>query len=123
LSVGLAVGLAAGLVCGLATWPFVGLGVGLVSGLVFGLDVGITHGGKAFLQHFGLRLFLICRRWAPWRYERLLNYAADLLFLRRVGGGYVFIHRLAQDHFAARYTEPGDSAHMETEGQGWSLTN
>ncbi len=38
----------------------------------------------------------------PWRYARLLNYAADLLFLRRVGGGFIFVHPLLQEYLAQR---------------------
>ncbi len=38
----------------------------------------------------------------PWRYARLLNYAADLLFLRREGGGFFFIHPLPQEHLAQK---------------------
>jgi len=31
---------------------------------------------------------------------RFLDYCVDRIFLRRVGGGYIFIHRLLQEHFA-----------------------
>jgi hypothetical protein len=34
-----------------------------------------------------------------------LDYAAERIFLRKVGGGYIFIHRLLQEYFAARYKE------------------
>jgi hypothetical protein len=34
-----------------------------------------------------------------------LDYAAERLFLRKVGGGYSFIHRLLQDYFAVRYDD------------------
>lgn len=44
---------------------------------------------------------------APWHYVDFLDYAAERLFLRKVGGGYSFIHRLLQDDFAVRYTESG----------------
>ena len=30
-----------------------------------------------------------------------LDYAARLVFLQKVGGGYIFIHRLLLEHFAA----------------------
>ena len=29
----------------------------------------------------------------------------DLIFLRRVGGGYIFVHRLLMEHFAEMYVE------------------
>ena len=36
----------------------------------------------------------------PLKYARFLDYAASLIFLRKVGGGYIFVHRLLMDHFA-----------------------
>jgi len=35
----------------------------------------------------------------------LFDYCVDLIFLRRVGGGYIFVHRLLMEHFAAMYQE------------------
>ena len=37
-----------------------------------------------------------------------LNYAADLIFLRKVGGGYIFVHRLLQEYFASLWTEEAE---------------
>jgi hypothetical protein len=37
----------------------------------------------------------------PWQYVRFLDYAADRVLLRRVGGGYSFIHPLLMDYFAS----------------------
>mgnify|MGYP001266172194 CR=1 FL=1 len=31
-----------------------------------------------------------------------LDHCVDLIFLRRVGGGYIFVHRLLMEHFAER---------------------
>jgi hypothetical protein len=36
----------------------------------------------------------------PRDYVRFLDYAAALIFLRKVGGGYIFVHRLVMEHFA-----------------------
>ena len=36
---------------------------------------------------------------------RFLDYAVKLVFLRKVGGGYIFIHRLLLEHFAAMKTD------------------
>ncbi|MDJ0904037.1 MAG: hypothetical protein QNJ55_35140 [Xenococcus sp. MO_188.B8] len=35
-----------------------------------------------------------------WNYARFLDYASDRIFLQKVGGGYIFIHRLLLEHFA-----------------------
>ena len=45
----------------------------------------------------------------------LSDYAAERIFLRKIGGGYMFIHRLLQDYFAARYTGAG----VVTEPRWW----
>jgi hypothetical protein len=38
---------------------------------------------------------------APLRYARFLDYAAGRIFLRKVGGGYIFVHRLLLEYFAS----------------------
>ncbi|MFZ1026490.1 MAG: NACHT domain-containing protein [Limnoraphis robusta] len=65
----------------------------LVMGLVFG-------GGYAVIQHFTLRSMLYKKGVAPWNYARFLDYATELIFLQKVGGGYIFIHRMLLEHFA-----------------------
>ncbi len=37
----------------------------------------------------------------PWNYARFLDYAAERILLRKVGGGYIFIHRLLMEYFAS----------------------
>ncbi len=44
----------------------------------------------------------------PRRYVRFLNYGVRLIFLKRVGSGYIFIHRLFLEHFAARRDTEGE---------------
>lgn len=99
---GVAVGLASGL------WRCTTLGWDPLGGLVFGLIVGLifasTKGGGAFcVQHLIVRLMLWRRGVASWYYVRFLDYAADLIFLRKVGGGYIFVHRMLMEYFAAQY--------------------
>ena len=38
----------------------------------------------------------------PWNYARFLDYAVEHLLLQKIGGGYMFIHRLMLEHFAAK---------------------
>lgn len=93
-----------------------GLGLHIISGLEFGLAAGIVTGlgwgGFVCLQHAVLRLVLWLAGSIPRRYSHFLNYATDCLFLRRVGGGYIFIHRLLMVHFASI-----DQAHASDGGQ------
>lgn len=62
---------------------------------------GEQGGGLYALKHFTLRLALWQSRSAPLNYVAFLNEAKDLLFLRQVGGGYIFTHRLLRDYFAS----------------------
>jgi hypothetical protein len=111
LFVGLSLWLLIGLVVGMGLGQDFGLGSGLVLGLVvgplIGLATGLRYGGRACLQHLLLRLELWDYDCMPRRYADFLNYAAERLFLRRVGGGYIFIHRLLQEYFLSLYTESG----------------
>ena len=91
------VGVLFGLVFGLREGAALGLNGGLPLGIFFGLFLG----GYAVLQHYVLRFLLWREGFAPLRYVRFLDYAADLLFLRKVGGGYIFVHRMIMEHFAA----------------------
>ncbi len=36
----------------------------------------------------------------PWNYSRFLDSASDRVFLRKVGGGYIFVHRMLLEYFA-----------------------
>jgi hypothetical protein len=45
-----------------------------------------------------------------------LDEAADRLLLRKVGGGYVFVHRLLLDHFAD--LRQGEAAEMTPQAAG-----
>jgi len=101
----LVVGLVGGLVVGLVVGPVVGLVVVLEVGLVVGLVVGLSAGGQACLKHLALRLLLVRSGSIPWNYVKFLDYAAERILLRKVGGGYIFIHRMLLEYFAARYDE------------------
>ena len=103
---GLLVGLFGGLLVGLLVGLLGGLLGGLLFGLFGGLLVGLDMGGDAFIMHFALRWFLWRAGSIPWNYPRFLDYAAGRILLRKVGGGYVFIHRLLLEYFAELDTTP-----------------
>lgn len=113
--VGLAGALILGLVGGFAGTLRFGLFVGLtcavlsglLGGLLFSLIVGLIFwGGVPVILHFSLRAQLFQSGYAPWPLARFLDYCAARILLRKVGGGYIFIHRLLQEHFAAM--DPAD---------------
>jgi WD40 repeat protein len=68
----------------------------------FAVLAALMYGGFDVLQHFILRLILGARKQIPWNYARFLDQGAERILLRKVGGGYIFIHRLLLEHFAAR---------------------
>ena len=69
-----------------------------VIGLLFGFAAG---GEEACIKHFILRIILCASGVMPWNYSRFLDYAVRKIFLQKVGGGYIFVHRLLLEHFAA----------------------
>jgi eukaryotic-like serine/threonine-protein kinase len=110
LGLGLGFGLVSGLLIGLITGQRVGLAAGQLVGLLIGLSTGLRYGGRACLQHALLRLGLRYHGLVPWHYVNFLDYAADRIFLRKAGGGYLFVHRQLQDYFAARHANSGGGA-------------
>lgn len=89
-----------GLVFGLDGGPGLGLGGGLVFGLIFGLN----HGLSAVLGHYLLRAFLVMRHLIPWNITAFCDDCASRALLRRVGGGWIFVHRLLLEHLAHQYS-------------------
>ncbi|HEY0768783.1 MAG TPA: TIR domain-containing protein [Sphingobacteriaceae bacterium] len=61
----------------------------------------LLYGGRACIQHAVLRVLLYSKGYIPWWYVRFLDDAASLTLLKKVGGGYKFIHESLLDHFAS----------------------
>jgi hypothetical protein len=99
------VGLVFGLLGGLGVGLILGLVTGLVTGLIFGLIFGLWYGGNAFIQHFILRWRLSRENYLPWRLVEFLDDMAEHILLRKVGGGYIFIHRMVMEYFAGLATK------------------
>lgn len=82
----------------------VGLFVAMRDGLHYWIFVASLAGGLAgglfAVRHHVLRITLWATRVGPLRYVSFLNYACDRVFLRKVGGGYVFTHRMLMEYFA-----------------------
>jgi hypothetical protein len=86
-------------------WNFKGFQAGLILGFLPGLMSVLIFEGFAFLQHYTLRFILARNNLLPWRLVPFLDHCVDLIFLRRVGSGYIFVHRLLMEHFAEMYVE------------------
>lgn len=89
-----------------ARGPRVGLLIGALGlALVAGTFSFLKYGGRACIQHMLLRVTLRHDRLVPPHFVQFLEYAADRIFLRKVGGGYMFMHRLLQDYFTTLHRD------------------
>ncbi|PSN10037.1 histidine kinase, partial [filamentous cyanobacterium CCP5] len=89
---------------GLLFWAFRGMVSGLVNGIILGLAsglIGAQNSGIVCIKHLVLRTLLWRSGVAPRNYAHFLDYATDRIFMQRVGGGYIFVHRLLLEHFAS----------------------
>ncbi len=99
--------------------------IGLPFGLHFGVFVGVLAGlffilfSAAFavlpssvlfdsVSNLLLHLFLWRTNCLPWNLTRFLDEATERLFLRKVGEGYIFVHRLLLEYFAMLETSPSE---------------
>jgi len=103
LFLGLLFGLIGGLLGGLMSGLLIGVLFGLIGGLLvapfFGLFGGLI-GFSSIMQHYCLRWLLTRHGLLPRQLISFLEYSVSLIFLRRVGGSYIFVHRLLMEHFA-----------------------
>jgi class 3 adenylate cyclase len=76
------------------------LGLPILVGAITGLLFGVFVAGAAGIKHFALRLVLVCNGSIPGNYARFLDWATEHILLQKVGGGYIFIHRLLLEHLA-----------------------
>lgn len=102
LSFRLSSGLITGLIFGQNDRLSSGLTSGLIAGLTSGLIAGLEYGGgAACIQHLNLRHTLHKKGRIPWDYAKFLDFASDRLLMRKIGGGYVFFHRMLLEHIAS----------------------
>jgi hypothetical protein len=80
--------------------------VGVAVGLFVFTALFLIYGGFTVIMHWVLRLWIAWRTPLPVDLEPVLNRAAELGLMRRVGGGYVFLHRTLLGYFADRAAPP-----------------
>jgi eukaryotic-like serine/threonine-protein kinase len=73
---------------------------GLGYGLIVALILGLNRGGSAVIKHCALRLTLWLSGYKPFQFIKFLDHYAKLILLKKVGGGYIFIHRMLLEYFA-----------------------
>jgi len=72
---------------------------------VFGLCVGLNRGGAAVVKHYAIRLVLWLTGATPFGFIPFLEHCTKLILLKKIGGGYTFIHRTLLEYFAALPTK------------------
>ncbi|MCC6606205.1 MAG: NACHT domain-containing protein [Anaerolineae bacterium] len=80
---------------------------GLVAGIIFGIVGFFIYGGASLLKHYAIRVSLWHRGKLPFNYTQFLDHSARNILLYKVGGGYVFVHRLLQQYFANLHETDG----------------
>jgi eukaryotic-like serine/threonine-protein kinase len=103
------------LIFGLISEPFVSLDIkpkligrligALIVAAIVGVVVGLNRGGSAVIKHYSLRLILWLNGYTPLKFIKFLDQCAKLIFLKKVGGGYIFVHRMLLDYFADLNTQ------------------
>ncbi len=78
------------------------LAVGVGFGLPLAAITALYVGGGACIQHMVLRLLLLSQGTIPRNLTHFLDWAVSLIFLRRTGGGYIFLHRTLVEYFSSK---------------------
>ena len=68
--------------------------------IFFGLVGGLYRGGASIIKHIILRLILYLSGSVPLRLVKVFDRCSYLLLLKKVGGGYIFVHRLLLEYLA-----------------------
>lgn len=106
----LIIGVALFLVGFFAVLPTRGVTFAFFLGIFCGVCIAylgmIVFGGYSLLQHGILRAVLQQAKAIPRNYTHFLDSATALTLMRKVGGGYIFIHRYLLEYFADQASEP-----------------
>jgi DNA polymerase III delta prime subunit len=70
--------------------------------LIIVLIGSLNRGGSVLVKHYSLRFILWKKGYTPFKFIKFLDHCAKLILLKKVGGGYMFIHRMLLDYFAER---------------------
>jgi energy-coupling factor transporter ATP-binding protein EcfA2 len=79
-------------------------GAGILS-VVCAMVVAPFFGGRAVFQHYVLRILLWQSGRFPLDITTFLDWTEQRILVRRIGGGWQFVHRTLQERFAERYYE------------------
>lgn len=80
-----------------------------------GAIMGLLYGGVDVMKHVVLRIGLRLSSLIPLQFAHFLDDAADHIILHKVGGGYIFVHRLLQEYIA-NHQHAAQTGREETAG-------
>jgi hypothetical protein len=100
VALGLIVGALGGLIFEQVNGLLFGLGIALIFGLFGGPLTGLRFGWGAVIQHYTLRWLLWRSGAFPRDIAAFCDSCVTRILLRRVGGGWIFVHRLLLEYFA-----------------------
>jgi eukaryotic-like serine/threonine-protein kinase len=79
---------------------------GTVAGAGCGLLAFLWYGGIDSIHHYTLRYVLYFNGCLPLHIVRFLDHANRTILVHKVGGGYIFIHRLLMEYFVELHHDP-----------------
>jgi hypothetical protein len=74
--------------------------LGAVVGVLVGITVGYLYSGRPLVGYWLARLLLTRAGVVPAKQLAFLDFAVSRMLMHKVGGGYMFAHRLLFEHFA-----------------------
>jgi hypothetical protein len=74
--------------------------LGLLAAVVLGVIAWGLHGGFAVVGHYAVRMTLWLSGNMPFNCVKFLDHCSKLTLLKKVGGGYSFMHPMIRDYFA-----------------------
>ncbi len=77
-----------------------GITQGIISAISFGFNGFLVFGGYSVIQHMLVRVLLARQGQVEINMADFLDTASSLLLMRKVGSGYIFIHRYLLEYFA-----------------------
>jgi hypothetical protein len=81
---------------------------GMIAGGAVALSAGYLYSGSGILGYWLTNLRLAQTGTSPFNKVKFLNYAVSRMLMYKVGGGYMFAHRLMLEYFA--YLDHDDNA-------------
>ena len=74
--------------------------VGAVAGVLIGLTASYLYSGRPLIGYWLARLLLSRAGVVPLKQITFLDFAVSRMLMHKVGGGYLFMHRLLLEHFS-----------------------